>query len=82
MIKCVITIKEVPGKGFYVDIVPDQTKATPTEMRVAGCMNFAMEEVAQYLMKKGEKGEMIEGRDAAVVEEIAKRKIKEFESGL
>jgi riboflavin synthase alpha subunit len=82
MIKCVITIKEVPGKGYYVDVVPDQTKATPTEMRVAGCMNFAMDAVAKYLMSMGEKGQMIEGRDATIVEEIAKSKIKEFESGL
>ena len=82
MIKCVITIKDVPGKGAYVDVVPDQSKATPTEMRVAGCMNFALEEVVKHLTSKGEKGEMIEGRDASVVEEIAKNKIRELESVL
>jgi len=41
-------------------VVPDQSKATPKEMRVAGCMNFALDEVAKYLMKKGERGEWAE----------------------
>jgi hypothetical protein len=78
MIKCVMTIKEV-GKGFSVDIEPDQSKATPTEMRIAGFLNFAIEEAAQYLMSKGEKGEMIESKDAEAVREIIRKKTKEFE---
>jgi hypothetical protein len=81
MIKCTITIKEVPDKGYYVDVAPDQSAATPTEMRVAGCMNQALDEVAKYLMSKGERGEMIESRDAAAVREIVRRKTQEFESG-
>ncbi len=79
MITCLIKIKEVPGKGYYVDVVPDQSGATPKEMRVAGCINFALDEVARYLMSKGERGEMIESKDAAAVQDIVKKKIKEFE---
>jgi hypothetical protein len=79
MITCVIKIKEVPGKGYYVDVIPDQSKGTPKEMRVAGCLNFALDEVARYLMSKGDRGEMIEGKDLAVVQEITRRKIAEFE---
>jgi hypothetical protein len=75
-----MTIKEV-GKGFSVDIVPDQTKATPTEMRIAGFLNLAIDEAAQYLMRKGEKGEMIESKDADAVREIIRKKTEEYEAG-
>lgn len=81
MITCVIKIKEVPGKGYYVDVLPDQSEATPTEKRVAACLNGALDEVAKYLMSKGEKGEMIDSHDVEASREIVKRKTQEFESG-
>ena len=79
MITCEIKIKEVPGKGYYVDILPEQSKATKKEMRVAACMNAALDEIAKYLMKKGERGEMIESFDLDAVRELTKKKIKEFD---
>ena len=33
-------------------------------------------------MSKGERGEMIESKDAAAVQDIVKKKIKEFEDSL
>jgi predicted extracellular nuclease len=80
MIKCIITITET-NKGFYVGVEPDQSAATPVERRVAGFMNLAMTDVANYLMSKGEKGEMIESYDANAIREIVRQKTKEFESG-
>jgi len=50
-------------------------------MRVAGCLNIAMDEVAKFLMSKGEKGEMIESRDAETIREIVRKKTEQFESG-
>ena len=80
MITCTLTIKEVPGKGYYVDMVPDQSTATPKELRAAKCLDVAIQAVAEYLMSKGERGEMVEGKDLSVVQKITAQKIKDFES--
>ena len=80
MVKCLITIREIAGNGYYVDVVPDQSKATPKEMRLAGCMNAALDEVANYLMRNGGRGEQIESYDAEAVREIVKRNTSEFDS--
>jgi hypothetical protein len=82
MITCMITIKEVPGQGYYIDVDPDQSKGTPTEKRVAGFLNFALTDISNYLMSKGARGEAIESYDAAAIQEIVKKKIKDFEAGL
>jgi hypothetical protein len=63
-------------EDFYVDIVSDQNAATPTELRAAGCLNSALDEVSIYLMKKGERREMINSYDAEAAREIIKRKTK------
>ena len=81
MIKCVITIKEVPGKGYYVNIDSEQGQATPVEMHVASCIRFGVDAVGQYLVKEAGKGQMFECGDADTMREIARQKIKEFEGG-
>ena len=37
-------------------------------------MNVAMTDIANYLMSKGDRGEMIESYDAAAIKEIVRKK--------
>jgi hypothetical protein len=49
-------------------------------MRLAGGMNATLDEVANYLLGKGNRSEQIESYDGEAVREIVKRKTSEFES--
>ncbi len=80
MIKCQIEIKEVPRKGFRIQMIPDQANATSTEMRVAGCIEQALQPVFDYLMRKGDSGEMLESKDAEILRRMSAAKIREFDS--
>ena len=68
----VVTVKEI--------VTTKEAAATPNEMRAAKCLDVTIQAVAQYLMSKGERGEMIEGKDLGIVQNIAAQKIREFES--
>lgn len=80
MIKCTIEIVEVPGKGFRIDMQPDESQATMKEIFVASCIDQALQPVFQYLMKKGERSEMIEAADAEAVQKLVEEKIRKFDS--
>jgi len=80
MIKCVIEIKEVPGKGYRIQMIPDQSNATSTEMRVAGCIDQALRPVFGYLMRKADRGEMLESKDVEILKQITAAKTREFDS--
>ncbi len=49
MITCVIKILEVAEKGVVVDMIPDQSNATPREMEIAGIIDHVMQPVFQAI---------------------------------
>lgn len=77
MVRCVIEIKEVPGKGYSVDIVANQATATEKELFVASCFEHAIRTASEFVMQKARAAEMIHGTD---IEEIVRRRLKQFES--
>jgi hypothetical protein len=79
MITCIIEIKEVPGKGLRIDMIPNQSDATPKEMHYAGCIDYVMQPIFEYVMRRGERGEMIESKDAESIREVCERRIREFD---
>jgi hypothetical protein len=80
MITCTIKIVEVPGKGYFIDMVPDQSSATTKELRVAGFINHILTPVFEYLIRRGGSGEMIESKDAEIMRLVIEAKIKAFET--
>jgi hypothetical protein len=77
MIRHVMVIKEVPGRGFSIDMEPNQEAATETEMLVAGCFDLAIKTTAEYLMRRAAAAEMVEGTE---IKEIVEQKLRQFES--
>ena len=80
MIKCTIEIKEVSGKGIYINMIPSQTEATQQEIRAASCLDMTVKAVGLYLIKKTGEGQLIEGKDVVVVQQIFQEQIRKFES--
>jgi predicted transcriptional regulator len=80
MITCLITIKEVPGKGYYIDMLPDQSKSTLKERQVASLFDAANEIVGQYILKKSGNGQAIESKDLNAIRGLVEEMIKRFES--
>ena len=78
MITCPIKIVEVPGKGVLVDMIPDQSNATPKEMEIAGIIDYIMQPVFKAIVSATGRGEMIESKDAEAVRLIIQEKVKGF----
>lgn len=78
MMTCAIKIVEVPGKGVLVDMIPDQSNATPREMEIAGLIDHMMQPVFKAIVSATGRGEMIESKDAEAVRLIIERKVKDF----
>ena len=79
MITCTITIVEVPGKGYRIDLTPEQSTATPREMVVAGIIECTLEPVMQWLSRQGARAEEISG-DCNIVEKMIQQQIREFDA--
>jgi hypothetical protein len=78
MITCVIKIVENPGKGFMVDMIPDQSNATAAEMQIAGIIDYIMQPVFDAIVSSTGRGEMIESKDAEAVRQMIEEKTKRF----
>lgn len=68
----------MPGKGVLVDMIPDQSNATPKEMEIAGIIDYIMQPVFKAIVSATGRGEMIESKDAEAVRLIIQEKVKGF----
>jgi hypothetical protein len=80
MIICTITIEEVPGKGYYIDVNPDQSRATAKEMHAAGLFDASLALVQEYILKKTKHGGAIESKDLDAVRGLTEEMIRKFKS--
>jgi hypothetical protein len=61
-----------------VDMTPDQSKATPKEMKIAGIIDHLIQPVFQAIAASTGRGEMIESKDVEAVRLIIEEKAKRF----
>ncbi|HXI83584.1 MAG TPA: hypothetical protein VNL17_05780 [Verrucomicrobiae bacterium] len=80
MITCKIEIVKVPGAGYRIQMIPDETQATRKEIHVASCINHALNPVFDYLMARGKMGKAIEAKDVELMKKLSAQMISDFDS--
>ncbi len=64
-----------------VDMVPEQSSATPKEMEIAGLIDFLMQPVCRVIASHTERGKVIARKEAEEVRAYLEQKMKRsFES--
>lgn len=82
MITCLLIIKEVPNKGFYVNMKPSDPKlGSEIERQVAGVYDRALQLTGELIMRKANNGEMLEGKDFGAIRSLIQRELDKFEFG-
>jgi hypothetical protein len=78
MITCKIKIEEHPGKGFLIEMIPEQANGTLKELAIAGCIDVALRPIFHHLMSIGSSAEMMEWKESEAAEKLAEEMNKRF----